>query len=143
MPAAEIKRLFPPVLEDVDISIGSREAPGAVRYGEPEYRHFTGRVFNLLVRMMVLPGLQDTQCGFKCFRDEVAEESFKRQTLMGWSFDSEVLFIARRLGYKIKEVPIPWYYNADSRIKLIKDSYQMGLDMLKIRINALRGIYDK
>jgi glycosyltransferase involved in cell wall biosynthesis len=143
MPVSEIPRFFPPAIQDVDITIASREAPGAVRFDEPQYRHLTGRVFNTLVRLLVLPGLHDTQCGFKCFRAEVAKELFKLQTLDGWSFDSEVLFIARRKGYSILEIPIPWYYNPDSRVRLIKDSYQMAVDMLRIRLNAMRGLYDR
>ncbi|MEN6409983.1 MAG: glycosyltransferase, partial [Anaerolineaceae bacterium] len=68
MPVEEINHFLPPVLTGVDVAIGSREAPGAVRYNEPAHRHFIGRAFNLLVKMIVLPGLEDTQCGFKCFR---------------------------------------------------------------------------
>ena len=88
-------------------AIASREAPGAVRHGEPYYRHFVGRIYNGLIRCLALPGLQDTQCGFKCFRGAVAEELFQRQTLTGWSFDVEILFIARQLGYKIIELAHP------------------------------------
>jgi hypothetical protein len=68
-----------------------------------------GRIYNGLIRLLALPRLQDTQCGFKCFRSEVAEDLFKRQTLTGWSFDVEILFIARLLGYKTIEIPIHWY----------------------------------
>ncbi len=107
MPIAEVARFLPPRLADFDLAIGSREAPGAVRYNEPAYRHLTGRVFNTLIRLMVLPDLHDTQCGFKCFRAEVAESVFRRQTLTGWSFDVEVLFIARQRKYRIIEIPIP------------------------------------
>ena len=89
MPIEEINRFIPPVLPELDIAIGSREAPGAVRYHEPFYRHLIGRVFNSLVRLMALPGLQDTQCGFKCFRAAVAEEIFPLQTFTGMSFDAE------------------------------------------------------
>jgi dolichyl-phosphate beta-glucosyltransferase len=143
MPIAEINRFLPPALNDVDIAIASREAPGAVRYDEPEYRHFVGRVYNLMIRLMALPGLNDTQCGFKCFRGDVVEDVFHRQTLIGWSFDVEILFIARKRGYKIIELPIPWYFNSDSKVRVLHDSLQMGFDLIKIRLNALRGVYDK
>ena len=143
MPIGEINRFLPPVLPNADVAIASRETPGAIRYHEPVYRHLTGRIFNTLVRWLILPGLHDTQCGFKCFRAEVAERVFRLQTLTGWSFDAEVLFIARRLGYTIVEVPISWYYNPDSRVRLIKDSFHMAQDMLKIRHNARSGIYDR
>lgn len=133
MPADEISRFLPPVLSDVDIAIASREAPGAVRYNEPEMRHFVGRVFNNLVRLIILPGLQDTQCGFKCFTKEAAETLFPLQTVTGWTFDVEILAIAQRLGYKIVEVPIPWYYVGNSKVRVLKDSARMALDLLKIR----------
>jgi glycosyltransferase involved in cell wall biosynthesis len=143
MPIPEINRFLPPMLSDFDIAIGSREAPGATRYNEPYYRHLTGRVYNTLIRLLALPGLHDTQCGFKCFRGPVAESIFPLQTLTGWSFDVEILFIARKMGYRIVEIPIPWYYNADTRVQVLSDSVQMGLDLLKIRRNALNGKYEE
>ena len=94
-------------------------------------------------RALALPGLQDTQCGFKCFRAEVAEAVFPYQTLDGMSFDAEILFIARRFGYTIQEVPIDWYYNADSRVRLFQDSLLMAFDLLTIRLNSRRGLYGK
>jgi hypothetical protein len=129
-------------LKGAQIAIASREVPGAVRYNEPAYRHLIGRGYNLLIRMLALPGLHDTQCGFKCFRSEVAEDLFQKQTLTGWSFDVEVLFIARCHGYQIVELPIPWYFNADSKVRVLRDSLHMGIDLIKIRINAVRGRYD-
>jgi len=143
MPISEVNRFIPPALEKVDVAIASREAKGAVRYGEPFLRHLTGRIFNTMVRRAALPGLHDTQCGFKCFRAQVAEDVFKLQTMMGWSFDTEILFIARRLGYMIVEVPIPWYYNSDSRISLVKDAFAMAEDLLTMRRNAKLGLYDR
>lgn len=141
MPIDEINRFLPPVLKDYDIAIASRESPGAVRHGEPYYRHFVGRIYNGLIRYLALPGLQDTQCGFKCFRGAVAEDVFPRQTLYGWSFDVEILFIARLLRYKIVEIPIHWYYNPHSKIRVASDSFRMGADIIKIRHNARRGAY--
>jgi len=141
MPVTEIKRFLPPILRTYDVAIASREAPGAVRYNEPHYRHLVGRIFNSLIRLLALPGLHDTQCGFKCFRGPVAEELFQRQTLTGWSFDVEVLYIARQRGYKVIEIPIPWYFNSESKISVMRDSIRMALDLLTIRFNGLRGIY--
>jgi dolichyl-phosphate beta-glucosyltransferase len=142
MPIEQVNRFLPPALSQPDVVIGSREIQGAVRYLEPAYRHFIGRGFNTFVRWMALPGLQDTQCGFKCFCARAAEEVFSRQTLTGMSFDVEVLFIARHLGYKIQEVPIDWYFDPDSRVRLFQDSLAMFLDLLTIRRNARQGIYD-
>ena len=133
MPVKEITRFLPPALEGVDIAIASREAPGAVRYNEPAMRHFVGRVFNNLVRLIILPGLQDTQCGFKCFTQKAAETLFPLQTVTGWTFDVEILAIAQRLGFKIVEVPIPWYYFGNSKVRVLKDSMKMALDLLRIR----------
>jgi glycosyltransferase involved in cell wall biosynthesis len=141
MPIDEINRFLPPALEGYDIAIASREAPGAVRHGEPYYRHFVGRIYNGLIRSLALPGLQDTQCGFKCFKGDVADDLFPRQTLTGWSFDVEILFIARLLLYRIIEIPIHWYYNPHSKIKVARDSFKMGTDLLTIRQNARRGVY--
>ena len=141
MPVEEINRFIPPLLADFDIAIGSREAPGAVRYHEPIYRHLGGRMVNLIIRRLALPGLQDTQCGFKCFRAAAAEDLFRSLTLDGWSFDIELLYVARKRGYRIVEVPIPWYFMADSKINLFQDTFQMVLDILKIRRNERAGLY--
>ncbi len=141
MPITELPRFLPPEIEDADIVIGSREAPGAIRYHEPAYRHWIGRAFNLLVRLTALPGLQDTQCGFKCFRGIVADDLFRTQRLNSMSFDVEVLYIARMRGYRIREIGIPWYFDPDSRVRLVQDSLRMGWDILTIRWNAMRGAY--
>ena len=143
MPVVEICRFLPPALQSYDIAIASREAPGAVRYDEPYYRHMMGRIYNGLIRTLALPGLQDTQCGFKCFTKHAAEDLFPRQTLTGWSFDVEILFIAQLLGYRVVELPINWYYHPHSKINVVRDSFKMGIDLLTIRLNALRGLYGR
>lgn len=140
MPVEEINRLLPPTC-DCDIASASREVAGAVRHNEPPYRHLTGRIFNLMIRLLVLPGLKDTQCGFKCFREEVARDIFQYQTLSGWAFDVEVLVIARLHGWKITEVPINWYYFQGSKVNVLRDSLRMFSDLLLIRSNARRGMY--
>lgn len=142
MPVEEIRKFSPPALQNFEIAIASREAKGAVRFNEPSYRHWGGRGINFLIQMLILPGLNDTQCGFKCFRADVAEDVFKRQTLHGWSFDIEVLYIARRHGYHIVEVPIHWYHFSDSKISALRDSLRMIQDIFRIRANARRGIYE-
>jgi dolichyl-phosphate beta-glucosyltransferase len=143
MPVTEINRFLPSRLHDFDIAIASREAPGAVRYDEPAYRHMVGRIFNRLIKVLVLPGLNDTQCGFKCFTGSVAEELFPYMTITGWSFDVEILYIARQRGYRIVEIPIPWYYNPYSHISVARDSFQMAMDILRIRLNDLKKEYEK
>ena len=142
MPIGEVNRFLPPRLSDPEVVIGSREAPGAVVYNRPPHRALTAKWFNRLARFILLPGLTDTQCGFKCFRADVAECIFQRQRISGMAFDPEILYIARRKGYRITEVPIPWYFDPDSRVRLVKDSMRMALDLLAIRRNARRGLYD-
>jgi dolichyl-phosphate beta-glucosyltransferase len=141
MPVDQINRFLPPACF-FDLAIASREAKGAKRFGEPGYRHLTGRVYNFLIRSMVLPGLQDTQCGFKCFRGSAAEDIFSYLTITGWSFDVEVLAIARQRGFTITEIGIPWYYNPGSKISVLGQSWRMFIDLLNIRRNVRQGAYD-
>lgn len=141
MPINQLNRFLPPNLTNFDIAIASREAPGAIRYNEPAYRHLVGRMFNLLIRVLALHGFHDTQCGFKCWTARAAESLFARQTLTGWAFDVEILYIARKWGYKIVELPVPWYFNPDSKVNVLRDSYQMAVDLLRIRLNDTKGRY--
>lgn len=141
MPIAEVCKFLPTALGEYDIAIASREGPGARRYGEPPMRHLMGRVFNLIIRVLAIPGLQDTQCGFKSFRREVAQEVFSALTMGGWAFDVEALFIALRRGYRVLSVPINWYFDADSRVRPLQDTWNMVRDVLKIRMNGWRGVY--
>ena len=139
----QINSFLPPASGNVDIAIGSREAPGAVRDGEPSYRHIGGRIINLAIRILILPGLQDTQCGFKCFRAAAAEQVFRRQTLPGWSFDIELLYIARRLGLTIHEIPIHWRFSPETKLRAVQDALRMLRDIFRIHLNARRGVYDR
>lgn len=142
VPIEELPKFLPPVLDAYDVAIASREAQGATRINEPHYRHLMGRVFNLLVRMVAVPHIQDTQCGFKAFRREAARAIFPLQTIEGWGFDVEVLFIARRLGYRIVEVPVTWYYGAESKVRPVHDTIGMLRDLWRVRMNARRGLYE-
>jgi len=141
MPIEQVSRFLPPQLEGADVAIASREAKGARRIDEPEFRHFVGRVFNLLVRLLVLPGIQDSQCGFKCFSAEAVELIFPLQTEKGWSFDVELLAIARENGLKIKEVAIDWTYFGGSRMNVFKEAFRMAGDLLRIRRKRNAGAY--
>ena len=142
MPIEELPKFLPPMLQDSPIAIGSREAPGAIRYHEPYYRHLGGRAINLIIQLLILPGLQDTQCGFKCFRADAADALFQRQTLGGWSFDIEILYLARRKKIPIRDVPIQWYFDAESKVSAVRDALRMIGDIFRIHLNALRGRYD-
>jgi hypothetical protein len=134
--------------------MGSREGMGSARYDEPGYRHLMGRVFNTFVRLVALPQFNDTQCGFKAFRKEVAYTLFRGLHLYGdnagevkgamvTGFDVEVLYLALKWGYKVKEVPVRWYYSPGTKVNPLKDSYRMFKDIVKVRTNDVRGLYKK
>ena len=138
----QVNHFLPPATTGVDIAIGSREAPGARRFQEPSYRHIGGRLINFTIRLLILPGLQDTQCGFKCFRADAVEQVFRLQTMPGWSFDIELLFIARRRGLTIREIPIQWRFNPATKLSAVQDAIRMVRDIFAIHRNARRGVYD-
>ncbi|MDA0232730.1 MAG: glycosyltransferase family 2 protein [Chloroflexi bacterium] len=123
-----------------DISIGSREAAGARRIGEPWSRHFLGRVFNWTVKLVALRGIEDTQCGFKLYSAEAANAVFPIQRLQGFAFDVENLFIARKAGFSIGEVPVDWQYYEGGKVTLAS-SVAAYLDIFRVRLNQLMGRY--
>ena len=135
-----------------DVAIGSREGVGARRLGEPPYRHLMGRVFNGLVRLLLVPGVHDTQCGFKLFRAEVARDLLRRsrlyrdgaQLIAGprvTAFDVELLTIARLHGYRICPVPVVWSYGAGSKVRPARDTWHNVRDLCEVWIAAKRGRY--
>ena len=142
MPIEEVVKFVPPRATDFDIAIASRELPESKRVDEPQFRHVVGRLFNWGVRIMAVRDLNDTQCGFKCFRREVAEVLFPLQTINGWTFDVELLYVAQQRGYHIIEVPITWIYKDHSKVKPVADLYQVIIEIIRIRRNAARGIYN-
>lgn len=137
--------------QGADVAIGSREGIGATRIGEPAYRHVMGRCFNAIVRLVAVPGINDTQCGFKAFRREAAQDIFSRTLLHAGDgivrgpkvtgFDVEVLFLARKAGYTIEEVPVYWEHATGSKVQPLLDSFRMFADVIRVRWNALRGRY--
>jgi glycosyltransferase involved in cell wall biosynthesis len=143
MPPENMSRFFA-ALERADaalhVLIGSREAPGAERVDEPWQRHVVGRVFNLLVQAILLPGIQDTQCGFKLFSAEAVTALFPRTTIDGFAFDVEVLTLARRAGYGVREVGIEWHCRRDSRVSMGRGAAAF-LDVVRVRWNAWSGRY--
>jgi dolichyl-phosphate beta-glucosyltransferase len=143
MPIEELAQFLPPIRDKYDVAIGSREAKGATRYNEPTHRHLMGRINNFLIKLIALQGFEDTQCGFKSFSRKAAEDLFNVQRMNGIGFDIEVLFIAQKRGYKIVEVPIDWYYNSDSKMRLIQDSLGIIREMFEIRRNWNDGLYNK
>lgn len=128
-------------LDDCDVAIATREGPGARRIGEPTHRHLMGRAFNLLTRLIAVPGIHDTQCGLKAFRAETALRIFHLQTIEGFGFDVEVLFIAQHLGYRIQQMPVLWSHRPSSRVDPLRDTILMFADLIRIRTRAFRGNY--
>ncbi len=143
MPISELPKFLPPQQNGFQIAIGSREIKGAVRYNEPGYRHLMGRVFNLLVKLTAVPGFEDTQCGFKCFHQSVTKDLFSSQTIDGFGFDVEVLYVAQKRGYHIIEIPIHWYHQTESKVHPVRDTLRMIQDIVVVRQNDRRGVYDK
>lgn len=139
-PITVLPKLFAPMRDGADVVIASREAAGARRIDEPARRHITGRVFSALTHPL-LPGINDTQCGFKLFTETAARQLFHQQTIDGWAFDVEILYMARRLGYRIDEVGVDWHYNADSRVHVARDSVRMARDIFRIWTRGQRGYY--
>lgn len=126
---------------DYDVVIASREVKGAVRIGEPVMRKVMSLAFRQLTHTL-LPGIRDTQCGFKLFSKRAALEIFPLQTIPGFGFDMEILHIAELLGYRTVETPIVWRFDCDSRVHPIRDSWQMAVDVLTIRRNEQAGLYN-
>ncbi|MFQ3535938.1 MAG: dolichyl-phosphate beta-glucosyltransferase [Aggregatilineales bacterium] len=143
MPIEEVSNFLPPKLEGYDVIIGSREAKGARRYNEPWHRHFMGRINNLIIKLLAVRGFEDTQCGFKAFTARAAEDLFGVSVINGIGFDVEILFLAQKRGYRIAEVPINWYFDPDSRMRLIKDSLGILREIFAIRRNWREGLYAK
>lgn len=143
MPIQEFTKFDSSVFSQCEVAIATREGPGAQRYNESVLRHVMGRVFNALVQLMVLPGIRDTQCGFKVMPRQVALQLCKFQTIDGWGFDVEWIVIALQSGYRVGEVPINWYHDGKgSRISPLRDSVHMLSELWRIHGNMLKGRYD-
>lgn len=151
-PIEELDRLLPYFDNGYEVVIGSRQGEGARRVGEPLFRHVMGRVFNYIVGLVTISGIRDTQCGFKAFSARAAAEIFRTTLLYGdnapvirdamvTGFDVEVLFLAHKLGYEIREVPVRWNYDAHSKVNPIKDSWRNFRDVVNVRLNDLLGRY--
>lgn len=143
MPISELKSFLPPLLDGYDVAIGTREGVAARRIGEPRSRHLVGRMFNLAVQRLVLPGIEDSQCGFKMFTAGAVEAILPHVSVDGWAFDVEMLAIARARGLRIVEVPIEWHYRSESRLSVWRDGLKMLREILAIRSRASGGGYGR
>jgi dolichyl-phosphate beta-glucosyltransferase len=116
------------------VTIGSRAVDEAlVRKRQPFYRVFMGKTFNAFVRLVAVPGIHDTQCGFKLFRGDVARDLFSRAKIDRFAYDVEILYLARRQGIAIAEVPVLWFNSPESKVAVLRDSVRMLRDLLRIR----------
>jgi len=140
-PIEDLARLEAEIDRGIDVAIGSRAVAGArIEVHQPAYREAMGRLFNVLVQALLLPGLADTQCGFKLFTAAAAETAFRACRLDGFSFDVEALYVARRRGLRIAEVPVVWRNDAATRVGLGGGGAAFA-DLFRIRYFALRGAY--
>jgi dolichyl-phosphate beta-glucosyltransferase len=140
-PIEELASLEAALDRGYDVAIGSRAVAGArIEVRQPAYREAMGRLFNVLVQALLLPGLADTQCGFKLFTAEATEAAFSPCRLDGFSFDVEALYAAQRRGMRIAEVPVVWRNDAATRVSLGGGGAAFA-DLLRIRWRALRGAY--
>ena len=150
-PIAFLEPFRAAIADGHDVVIGSREGAGAHRIGEPALRHFMGRVFNGLVRALLLPGIQDTQCGFKMFTRQAATDLFRSSRLYAGderatgarvtAFDVELLVIARRRKYAIEVIPVTWTFGENSKVSPVRDTITNFTDVLKVKLNDLRGLH--
>lgn len=153
VPISDIDLLLPWFEKGYDVVFGSREGGGdEQRIKEPFYRHLMGRVFNTLVQLLAVRDVEDTQCGFKAMRYEVAQHIFPCLLIhdgsagpidhpMVTAFDVELLFLAQKAGYKLKEVPVKWYYGSESKVNPLADSWRNFKDVVKVRLNDIQGRY--
>lgn len=141
-PIGEVEKLLKWLKDSYDIAIGSRGLKESdIKIHQPWYRETMGKVFNLFVQILVMRGIKDSQCGFKGFKKEVAQKIFRRQTINGFGFDVEILYIARKFGYRIKEVPVRWANRKESRVNPLIHSIQMLTDLIRIRFLDRKGTY--
>ena len=141
MPATELPKLLAPMLAGADVAIGSRYVAGASAHTQPLYRRLWSRLCNQVIQRTLVPGVRDTQCGFKAFSDRAAQDLFSRATIDGWAFDLEVLAIAKRLGYDVRECGVQWQDDQRSRVSPWKDMWKVIREAIVIKRNLRRGRY--
>ncbi len=143
-PMEEAERLLAAIAQGADVAIGSRWLDRARQtLHQPLYRRFFGRCFNWVTRTVMGLPFKDTQCGFKAFKRTAAQVIFRLQRIERWGFDPEILFIASKLGYTIREVPVTWGHDERSRMSYLKDGMKMLEEIAAIRINSIAGRYDR
>lgn len=141
-PMDELDKFWPWLDKGYKVVIGSRKMKGAnITRHQPAWRENLGKVFTWLTNQIATKNISDVTCGFKCFTADAAEHLFSQSVVDDWSFDAEVLFIAQRSGYRIKEVPVTWHDTPGTKVRLLRDATKSIQGLLKIRLNAMRGYY--
>jgi glycosyltransferase involved in cell wall biosynthesis len=141
-PMEEAPKLFQALEAGADIAIGSRWLRAETQtQRQPLYRQLLGRIFNLLLRLILGLQFKDTQCGFKAFRLPAVQLIFPRQRIERWAFDPEILFLARKFGFSVQEIPVVWGHSGETRIHPLVDGSRMFLEVLHIRWNDWTGKY--
>ena len=141
-PISEAPKLFEAIRAGADGAIGSRWLRAELQTErQPLYRQAFGRIFNLVLRVFLGLRFRDTQCGFKAFRREASQRIFPLQKIERWGFDPEILYVARRMGLQVAEVPVVWAHSEGTRLHPFRDGIRMFVDVLHIRWNALNGAY--
>ena len=145
MPASELPKLLAPIINcKAEIAIGSRYAEGAkTDVKQPFYRVLWSRLCNRVIQKSLVPGVRDTQCGFKAFTAEAARDLFRYARIDGWAFDLEILALARRRGIGIAEVGVEWKDDGRSRVNPLKDMWKVIKEAMTIRKNLRRGVYNQ
>jgi len=135
-PIDELAKLLSAIEDGYDIAIGSRAVKGAeLMIHQPRYRELGGKLLNLAIRALAVPGIHDTQCGFKLFKGDAARSIFTRCFINGWACDVEALYLARRLGYRVAEIPVRWSHSADSKIRPFRAGFEVLRDTLRVRFH--------
>ena len=141
-PIGEADKLFAAIAQGADVAIGSRWLQADLQTErQPWYRQLYGRLFNLALRMVLGLKYRDTQCGFKAFTRQAAQTIFTRQRVERWGFDPELLFLADKFKLRTTEVPVEWAHDHRSKINPLRDGLKMGVEMLAVRWNDLKGLY--
>ncbi len=143
-PIGEADKLSAALAGGADVAVGSRWLRRELQTErQPWYRQLYGRVFNLALRITLGLRYQDTQCGFKAFNRKAAEVIFPRQRIERWGFDPELLFLADKFKLRTVEVPVSWAHDHRSKISPLRDGIKMGLEMIKVRLNEIKGLYER
>ncbi|MDP3920110.1 MAG: glycosyltransferase family 2 protein [Candidatus Omnitrophota bacterium] len=133
-PITEVTGFLESLESGYDVVIGSRALDNSnIEVHQERHREWMGKIFNRIARLFTFKGIRDSQCGFKCFKRDVARDLFSLQRMEGFSFDVEIVYLAQRRGYRIREAPVTWRHSAATRVSLLSDPFRMFLDVLRIR----------